>query len=87
MNPIFDLNKCNPISLMSTLSMVMHPSTNSVSRNSPYNNDDLPLPVLPTMPTLCPASTLNETFFKTGSKSFLYVIVIPMKLISPLEGQ
>ena len=34
---------------------------------------DLPAPVLPTMPTLAPASTLNETPFNTKSVFSLYL--------------
>jgi hypothetical protein len=36
--------------------------------------EDLPAPVLPTIPTFYPGKILKETFFNTKGKFYLYLI-------------
>ena len=44
------LRSCNPMVLMSRLSIMIEPPAASITRNRAMEREDLPAPVLPTMP-------------------------------------
>ena len=51
MNAIFFLNACNPTFWIFTLSIFIDPPSISTSLYNAYKIEDLPAPVLPTIPT------------------------------------
>jgi len=61
----------------------MSPSDSSHSLKRAYKIDDLPAPVLPTMPTFIFDWTLKDRFLILGSKESLYLIVEFINSISP----
>lgn len=62
-----------PTLAMSMPSMKMAPLKASMHRNMDNAIVDLPLPVLPTMPTFSQALTLNDNSRKMGSRSSAYL--------------
>ena len=60
----------NSTQLLSFLTMI-EPSAGSTNLNKARVSDDLPAPVLPTIPTFCPPSISKETLFKTRSRPSL----------------
>ena len=59
---ILERRSCRPMREMSQLSMTMAPAAGSMIRNRASIRDDLPAPVLPTIPTCeCVSSLSNQT--------------------------
>jgi hypothetical protein len=66
---------CKPSPLMSTPSIMIRPSESSIKRKRAYKIDDLPAPVLPTMPTFIHGLMMKLKFFSDGGRFSLYRIV------------
>lgn len=81
------LKMWSPSVEMSTSSIRILPSWSSQSLNSACKIEDLPAPVLPTIPTFIPACTLNLSYLMLGSSDSLYLMEAPSNSISPLTGQ
>ena len=64
----------------------MLPPNASVILKSTYRIVDLPAPVLPTIPTLKPASILHYKFLRDGSNPSLYLIETSSNVTSPFNG-
>lgn len=67
-----DLRSCSPIRLISTPSITIFPSDGSTTLNRDWMSVDLPLPVLPTTPTLFPPGKLQLTPFKIMGRAGPY---------------
>mmetsp|Transcript_39114 Transcript_39114/g.93898 ORF Transcript_39114/g.93898 Transcript_39114/m.93898 type:complete len:319 (+) Transcript_39114:1074-2030(+) len=67
-------------------SISMVPSTSARWANA-MNNELLPLPVRPQMPTLTPPGQENDTPLRITGKSSLYLICTPRKVIAPALGK
>lgn len=74
--PNLDLRSWTPILEMSTLSTTIFPPTGSTSLNKALIRVVFPLPVLPTIPILCPPSNVQLIPFRTNGDSRLYLICI-----------
>ena len=83
---IFFLSICKPNSFIFCPSISIWPSLNSTILKRAYRIELFPAPVLPTIPTFIPGSTSKLKFFRDGSKSSLYLIVILEKVIFPVCG-
>ena len=69
------LKECSPILLASySPNKYSDPGYDSQILNTDWMIDDLPAPVLPTIPTFSPGRILNETFFNTKGSPSLYLI-------------
>mmetsp|Transcript_23537 Transcript_23537/g.76568 ORF Transcript_23537/g.76568 Transcript_23537/m.76568 type:complete len:313 (+) Transcript_23537:272-1210(+) len=72
---------------ISTASRRMRPPVGSTSRQSATMSELLPLPVRPTMPILCPASTANVTRRSTSGPCGVYLISTFSNWSAPRDGQ
>mmetsp|Transcript_1513 Transcript_1513/g.5191 ORF Transcript_1513/g.5191 Transcript_1513/m.5191 type:complete len:290 (+) Transcript_1513:401-1270(+) len=87
MHVIRDRKSFSEILDVSTSSSQIVPECISTSRQSATINVDLPLPVLPTMPTFSPALTEKETPRNTRGKPGRYRICTFSNLRKPADGQ
>ena len=73
---MFILSECNPIFNPSySPTRQLHPSSGSTVLNQAWTMEDLPAPVLPTIPTFSQSLMLKETDFNTCGNYGLYFIV------------
>lgn len=63
--------RCKPTSRIFTPSISIFPFSSSTRRNKVYKMDDLPAPVLPTMPTFIRGCILRLNSFTLGSRKSL----------------
>lgn len=72
-----------PIFEISTLSIIILPSVASINRKNERANVDLPLPVLPTIPTFSIGLIEKVKPFNTGSRSAAYLTCKLLTSIAP----
>ena len=70
----FDLRSCKPKSEILMPSMDMWPDAASMMRNNARAKDDLPAPVLPTIPIFSPGFTEHVKSLRTKSNPGLYFV-------------
>ncbi|KAH3665605.1 hypothetical protein OGAPHI_003793 [Ogataea philodendri] len=83
----FDRKSYNPMLLVFTSSMSMWPLAASMIRKIANVNDDLPAPVLPTIPIFSFSFTEMLIFFNTRSSSGLYLALYSLNSMVPRNGQ
>ena len=81
-----DRKSCNPISDISTPSMIIRPADGSTIRNKAWMRVDFPLPVRPTTPTFLSPGNVQLIPLRTIGMSWLYLIWRPSIWIVPYHG-
>ena len=82
-----DLRSCSPKSEILMPSMAMYPPAASIMRNNARAKEDLPAPVLPTIPIFSPGFTEQVNSFKTRGRPGLYRVSYSWNVNFPSWGQ